>query len=89
MPQVEKVSVSMTSEQAELMQEAVQSGAYANDSEIVLEAISDWSTKWEARKGDVQTLRMMWIDGKASGAPTDVDFDNVLEEARAELKNAS
>ena len=45
MLQVEKVSVSMTSEQAELMHEAVQSGAYAGDSDIMREAISDWSAK--------------------------------------------
>jgi len=89
MPRVESLSVSMTSEQAELMHEAVRSGAYANDDDIVREAIRDWSLKWAARKDDIQKLRRMWMDGKASGSPTDVDFDDVLKEARAESGSVS
>ena len=54
-------------------------------SEIVREAICDWSVS----KDDIQNLRAMWLNGKVSGAPIDVDFDLVLEEAHSELKFTS
>jgi antitoxin ParD1/3/4 len=88
MPGVEEVNVSMTSEQAKLIRDAVQSGAYASGSDVVREALADWSAKWESRRDDIAKLREMWAEGKASGTPTEVDFDALLAEARAELNSA-
>lgn len=85
MANVEKVSVSMSPQHAELLRDAVESGAYASGSEVVREAMRDWSAKWQQRRGDIQRLRELWAEGKASGPATPVDFDEVLEEARAEL----
>jgi len=86
MANVEKVSVSMTPQQAELLRDAVESGAYASGSEVVREAMRDWSAKWKQRRSDIQRLRELWAEGKASGTAGPVDFDEVLEEARQELK---
>jgi antitoxin ParD1/3/4 len=86
MANVEKISVSMSPQHAELLRDAVESGAYASGSEVVREAMRDWSAKWQQRRGDIQRLRELWAEGKASGPATPVDFDEVLEEARAELK---
>jgi antitoxin ParD1/3/4 len=86
MANVEKVSVSMSPQHAELLRDAVESGAYASGSEVVREAMRDWSAKWQQRRGDIQRLRELWAEGKASGPATPVDFDEVLEEAREELK---
>lgn len=36
--------------------------------------------------GDIAKLQALWTEGKASGEPTEVDFDQVLEEARQELE---
>lgn len=88
MANVEKVSVAMTPQQAELVRDAVQSGAYASGSEVVREALRDWSAKWQTRKGDIEHLRKLWAEGKASGEPTAVDFDEILAEAREEAKTA-
>jgi antitoxin ParD1/3/4 len=85
MANVEKVSVSMTPQHADLLRDAVQSGAYASSSEVVREAMRDWSAKWLQKRGDIAKLQAMWAEGKASGTPTEVDFDQVLEEAREEL----
>ncbi|MBW6423640.1 type II toxin-antitoxin system ParD family antitoxin [Rhizobium sp. XQZ8] len=85
MASVEKVSISLTSQHAEILREAVASGAYATSSEVVREAMRDWAAKWVQRRGDMADLRKMWEDGKASGTATAVDFDRTLEEARAEL----
>lgn len=87
MPNVEKVSVSMTPQHAELLRDAVNSGAYASGSEVVREAMRDWSAKWMQKRDDIVKLRGMWEEGKASGPAVEVDFDAVLDEARQEVKS--
>ncbi|MBB3967190.1 ribbon-helix-helix domain-containing protein [Rhizobium metallidurans] len=86
MANVEKISVSMTPQQAELLRDAVESGAYASSSEIIREAMRDWAAKWEGRKGDITRLRALWAEGKASGPAVAMDFDDILDEAREELR---
>nr|WP_210267119.1 MULTISPECIES: type II toxin-antitoxin system ParD family antitoxin [Agrobacterium tumefaciens complex] len=82
---VEKISVSMTPQHAEILRDAVESGAYASSSEVIREAMRDWSAKWLQRRDDIAKLRALWAEGKASGSSTEVDFDEALNEARAEL----
>ncbi|GAK72363.1 hypothetical protein RRU01S_25_00530 [Agrobacterium rubi TR3 = NBRC 13261] len=84
MANVRKISISMTPQHAEILRDAVESGAYASGSEVVREALRDWASKWTQRRGDIGKLRDMWAEGKASGAATDIDFDEALDEARAE-----
>ncbi len=88
MPNVSKVSIAVTPQQAELLRDAVESGAYASSSEIVREAMRDWSAKWATRKNDIQHLRELWAQGKASGTPRAVDFEAVHEKARQKLSAA-
>ncbi|KJF67435.1 type II toxin-antitoxin system ParD family antitoxin [Rhizobium nepotum] len=85
MANVEKISVSMTPQHAEILRDAVESGAYASGSEVIREALRDWSAKWVQRRGDIAKLRALWAEGKESGSSTEVDFDQALNEARAEL----
>ncbi|EKJ93753.1 hypothetical protein C241_22191 [Bradyrhizobium lupini HPC(L)] len=85
MANVEKISVSMTPRHAEILRDAVESGAYASSSEVIREAMRDWSAKWVERRGDIAKLRALWREGKASGTSTELDFDEALNEARAEL----
>lgn len=56
MPNVEKVSVSMTPQHAELLRDAVNSGAYASGSEVVREAMRDWSAKWMQKREHIAKL---------------------------------
>ena len=88
MANVEKISVSMTPQQADLVRAAVESGAYASGSEVIREAMRDWTAKWEARKGDIERLRQLWDEGKASGNPVTVDFGKLRQDARQQLDNA-
>lgn len=85
MANVQKISVSMTPQHAEILRDAVESGAYASGSEVIREAMRDWSAKWVERRGDIAKLRALWSEGKASGNSTEVDFDETLREAREEL----
>ncbi|CDX18236.1 Putative addiction module antidote protein, CopG/Arc/MetJ family (fragment) [Mesorhizobium sp. ORS 3324] len=73
MANVEKMSVAVTTQQAAVMREAVETGEYATTSEIVREAMRDWLTKRELRQEDVRRLLRLWDEGKASGKPQPLD----------------
>lgn len=88
MPNVEKLSIALTSEQLDIVREAVSSGEYASASEVVQEAIGAWRQKWETRRTETSKLRDLWDEGKASGTPASVDFDQLRLEARERLKDA-
>lgn len=89
MPNVEKMSLALTAQQAAMMREAVSTGAYATTSEIVREAMRDWETKWVARNQEIRRLRALWDEGKASGPAQPLDFSELKKEAAAKLKGAS
>jgi antitoxin ParD1/3/4 len=89
MPDVQKVSVALTSEQVLTLKAAVDAGEYATTSEIVREAIRDWQFKREMRREDLRRLREAWDTGKASGPATSPGFDELRREARQRLKRAS
>ncbi|TPJ28416.1 type II toxin-antitoxin system ParD family antitoxin [Mesorhizobium sp. B2-7-2] len=89
MANVEKISVAVTTQQAAVMREAVETGEYATTSEIVREAVRDWLTKRELRQEDLRRLQQLWDEGKASGRPEPLDFDALRKEARQRLKDAA
>jgi antitoxin ParD1/3/4 len=88
-PNVEKISVALTSEQIAALKEAVDAGEYATTSEIVREAIRDWQLKRQLRHDEISRLRQMWDEGKASGSAGPVDFDALRREARKRLRAAN
>lgn len=89
MANVEKMSVAVTPQQAAIMREAVEAGEYATASEIVREAMRDWTAKRELRQVDSLRLRQLWDEGKASGKSEPADFDALRKEARRRLTGAS
>ncbi|MBZ9964977.1 type II toxin-antitoxin system ParD family antitoxin [Mesorhizobium sp. BR1-1-2] len=89
MANVEKMSIAVTPQQAAVMREAVEAGEYATASEIVREAVRDWLAKRELRHNDIHRLRQLWDEGKASGRPEPVDFDELRKEARRKLTDVS
>lgn len=86
MPDVQKVSVALTSEQLFSLKAAVEAGEYATTSEIVREAIRDWQFKREVRREDVRRLREAWDNGIASGPALPLDFAELRKQARQRLK---
>jgi antitoxin ParD1/3/4 len=89
MPDVQKISIALTGEQIVALKAAVETGEYATTSEIVREAIRDWQFKRALRQEDLNRLRQMWDEGKASGAARPVDFDAALCQARRLLTAAA
>ena len=76
----------MTGEQIEAIKAAVDNGEYATTSEIVREALRDWQFKRELRQKDIERLRQLWDEGKASGPAEPLNFDELRFEARKRLK---
>jgi len=85
MPDIQKVSVALTGEQVAALKAAVEAGEYATTSEIVREALRDWQFKRELRQKDIERLRQLWDEGKASGPATPLDWDELRREARERL----
>jgi antitoxin ParD1/3/4 len=54
-----KISISLTDEHAELLHDAVGSGAYASSSEVVREALREWRAR--------RAVGQLWDEGLASG----------------------
>ena len=88
MADVEKVSVALTREQVAALKAAVATGEYATTSEIVREAIRDWQLKRELRQEDINHLRQLWDEGKASGRIRPFDIERPITAAKARRKNA-
>jgi antitoxin ParD1/3/4 len=88
MPDIQKISVALTGEQIASIKAAVDSGQYATTSEIVREAIRDWQFKRELRQEDIERLRELWNEGKASGPARPLDFAKLRREARSKLEQS-
>jgi antitoxin ParD1/3/4 len=85
MPDIRKVSVSLTGDQIAALHAAVETGEYATTSEIIREAVRDWQRKHALRQEDIRRLQQLWDEGKASGPAVPMDFDKLRLEARARL----
>lgn len=88
MANVEKLSIALTTQQADLLREAVDSGEYATASEVVRDAMRIWQERWEGRQADIRKIRQLWDEGIASGKPEPIDFNELHEEARRLLRDA-
>ncbi len=74
-PVVEKISVSLTAQQARMVDDAVTSGDYASSSEVIREALRDWRAK--------RLLGQLWDQGLAGGpADPDETIDDIKQAAR-------
>lgn len=86
MPEVQKISVALTTEQITAIKSAVETGEYATTSEIVREALREWQWRRQLRSEDLNRLRQLWQEGKAGGVAETLDFSQTRELARRKLK---
>ena len=85
MGKIEKVSVALSSELLGLAKEAVASGAYASTSEVIREALREWSLRKPLREAEIERLRKAWQEGIESGEPRSVDFEEIKRRGRERL----
>ena len=89
MPNVEKVSIALTPEMAAVVRQAVESGDYASNSEIVREALRDWKLKRALQQQEVEELRHLWQEGLHSGPSRFAGMADLKAEARRRLEAQS
>jgi antitoxin ParD1/3/4 len=65
MPTVEKLSIALPREMAALVRRAVDGGEYSSNSEVVREALRDWTYKRNLRKQSLKNLRKLWQEAVA------------------------
>jgi antitoxin ParD1/3/4 len=67
MANVERLTVTVSSDMAALLRHGVKEGDYASASEIVREALRDWTRKRDQEQRDLEALRALVREGDASG----------------------
>jgi antitoxin ParD1/3/4 len=81
MPGVEKMSITLTPELAEMVNKAVETGDYASTSEVIREALRDWRRKQLTRQQQIEEIRRLWDEGIKSGPGRFANADELIAEA--------
>ena len=66
---VEKISVALPPEMLTLVREAVEAGEYASSSEVIRDALRDWSEKRNFQREEITALRRIWREARADKRP--------------------
>lgn len=82
MAAIERISIALTQEMAAVVREAVESGEYASNSEVIRDALRDWKLKRTLQQQQIDELRRLWEEGLASGAAGPLDMQTIKQEAR-------
>ena len=76
MTTAEKISIALPPEMVHIVRSAVATGEYASSSEVIRDALRDWTYKRSLRQQGVSELRRIWqeaLNDKTSGiSPDDV-----------------
>ncbi len=60
MQNVEKISIALPPEMTALMRQAVKAGEYASTSEVIRDALREWTYRHELRQRGLDELRALW-----------------------------
>ena len=83
MTTAEKISIALPPEMVAIVRSAVASGEYASSSEVIRDALRDWTYKRTIRQHGITELRQLWQEAMNDKTPG-VSADEVLD--RLELK---
>lgn len=78
MASVEKISIALPPEMVALVRQAVDKGEYASSSEVVRDALRDWTQKRNLRQQGVEELRQVWQQAIENRKPG-VRVEDVLD----------
>src|SRR5277367_1070968 len=79
MPTVEKISIALPAEMATLVRGAVETGEYASASEVVRDALREWTWKRNLRQRGIEELRRLWQQAAEDDSPG-LSVDEVFDE---------
>lgn len=86
MSSIEKISIALPPEMVSLVRKAVETGEYASSSEVVREALRDWSHKRTLRQQGVEELRRVWqqaMEDNSPGVPAGEVLDRLEKKYQA------
>lgn len=89
MSSIEKISIALPQEMVAALRQAVEEGEYASSSEVVRDALRDWTHKRELRQQGIEDLRRAWREAIAeSGTAAGVDevFQRLENKYRARAR---
>ena len=78
MTTAEKISIALPSEMVAVVRGAVATGEYASSSEVVRDALRDWTHKRSLRQQGVVDLSLVWREAMLDKRPG-ADVDDVLD----------
>ena len=85
MSHVSKISVALTPEMVDLVNQAVESGEYATSSEVIREALREWKQRRNLPHHEREDLQRLWAEGIASGPGRFENMAAIKAEARRRL----
>ena len=85
MSTVEKISIALPPEMVAQMKEAIEAGEYASSSEVVRDALRDWTLKRSLRRQGISELRQVWLEALQNQGPG-VSADEVLDRLERKYK---
>ncbi|MFM9974373.1 MAG: type II toxin-antitoxin system ParD family antitoxin [Beijerinckiaceae bacterium] len=85
------LTISLSPQQLSRIQQAVETGAYASNSEVLREALRLWEQREELRMLEVARLRKAYEEGIASGPGQDGDeaFDRIRARINAATRQSA
>jgi antitoxin ParD1/3/4 len=86
MPTIEKISIALPLEMVTVVRGAVETGEYASTSEVVRDALRDWTLKRSLRQEGIEELRHIWqqaLEDKTPGVLVDDVLDRLERKYRA------
>jgi antitoxin ParD1/3/4 len=86
MPSVEKISIALPPEMVAQVRHAVETGEYASSSEVVRDALRDWTQKRSHKQVGLEELRAMWreaIKNTEPGIPMEEVMDRLERKYQA------
>ncbi len=75
---IEKISIALPPEMVASLRQAVNAGEYSSSSEVVREALRDWSHKRQLQQNGIEELRSVWTTARAKNGPY-VPADEVMD----------
>jgi antitoxin ParD1/3/4 len=78
MPTVDKISIALPPEMVALVRQAVETGEYASSSEVVRDALRDWTHKRQLQQNGIGELRQVWQEARSKNG-TYVPGDDVMQ----------
>lgn len=80
------LTISLSGQQISRLRDAVESGSYASNSEVVRDALRLWEQREEMRQLEIARLKRAYDEGMASGEGREIDRKAILGELKAEAR---